>query len=251
MTDQLRKKLQEEVDALEHELVHELPKEIKRAAALGDLSENAEYHMAKQRQEFVKARFRQLGKRLADLSLTNMNNIPKDKVGLGSTVKVFDSTKNEEIEYKLVTSEESDVGAGKISTTSPIGRALLNKKVGEEATVITPNGKRELEILSLSTVHDEVAGAVAHQSQRAHFYGTVSEHLGRSPVRLGHGRDAAATVLLRWPGDHRLGLLRSGGWASGARHQPGHALRCILRFGGRPLQRRFAVPGPSGLLCAR
>src|SRR5271169_3397421 len=94
MTDQLRKKLQEEVDALEHELVHELPKEIKRAAALGDLSENAEYHMAKQRQEFVKARFRQLGKRLADLSLTNMNNIPKDKVGLGSTVKVFDSFKN-------------------------------------------------------------------------------------------------------------------------------------------------------------
>src|ERR1035438_2066941 len=147
MTDQLRRKLQEEVDALEHELVHELPKEIKRAAALGDLSENAEYHMAKQRQEFVKARFRQLGKRLADLSLTNMNNIPRDKVGLGSTVKVYDSTKNEEIEYKLVTSEESDVSSGKISTTSPIGRALLNKKVGEEATVITPNGKRELEIL--------------------------------------------------------------------------------------------------------
>jgi len=154
-TDQLRKKLQEEVDALEHELVHELPKEIKRAAALGDLSENAEYHMAKQRQEFVKARFRQLGKRLADLSLTNMNNIPKDKVGLGSTVKVFDSSKNEKIEYKLVTSEESDVGAGKISTTSPIGRALLNKKVGDEATVITPNGKRELEILALTTIHDE------------------------------------------------------------------------------------------------
>ena len=150
-----RKKLQEEVDALEHELVHELPKEIKRAAALGDLSENAEYHMAKQREEFVKACFRQLGKRLADLSLTNMNNIPRDKVGLGSTVKVYDSTKGEEIEYKLVTSEESDVSSGKISTSSPIGRALLNKKVGDEATVITPNGKRELEILSLSTVHDE------------------------------------------------------------------------------------------------
>src|ERR1700675_1345442 len=159
MTDQLRKKLQEEVDALEHELVHELPKEIKRAAALGDLSENAEYPMAKQRQEFVRGRFRQLGKRLADLSLTNMNNIPKDKVGLGSTVKVYDSSKNEELEYKLVTSEESDVGAGKISTTSPIGKALLNKKVGEEATVITPNGKRELEILALTTVHDEEESA--------------------------------------------------------------------------------------------
>src|SRR5882672_9000845 len=105
MTDQLRKKLQEEVDALEHELVHELPKEIKRAAALGDLSENAEYHMAKQRQEFVKARLRQLGARMAELALINMDNIPKDKVGLGSTVRVYDNSKNAEVEYKLVTSE--------------------------------------------------------------------------------------------------------------------------------------------------
>lgn len=156
MTDQIRRKLQEEINALEHELVHELPKEIKKAAALGDLSENAEYHMAKQRQEYVKARVRQLGKRLADLSLINMNNIPRDKVGLGSTVKVYDNTKNEEVKYKLVTSEESDVAAGKISTTSPIGRALLNKKVGDEAIVVTPNGKREMEILSLSTIHDEM-----------------------------------------------------------------------------------------------
>jgi transcription elongation factor GreA len=155
MTDQIRKKLQEEINALEHELVHELPKEIKKAAALGDLSENAEYHMAKQRQEFVKARFRQLGKRLADLSLVNMNNIPHDKVGLGSTVRIFDSTKNEEVEYRLVTSEETDVASGKISTTSPIGRALLNKKVGDTATVVTPNGQRELEILKLVTMHDE------------------------------------------------------------------------------------------------
>lgn len=155
MTDQIRRKLQEEINALEHELVHELPKEIKKAAALGDLSENAEYHMAKQRQEYVKARVRQLGKRLAELSMINMNNIPKDKVGLGSTVKVYDNTKGEEVEYKLVTSEESDVAAGKISTTSPIGRALLNKKVGDEAVVVTPNGKRELEILSLITIHDE------------------------------------------------------------------------------------------------
>lgn len=155
MTEHLKKKLQDEINALEHELSHELPKELKKAVALGDLSENAEYHMAKQRQEFVKARLRQLGRRLADLSLINMNNIPKDKVGLGSTVKIYDSSKEEEIEYKLVTSEESDVAAGKISTTSPIGRALLNKKVGDTATVITPNGKREMEILTLSTVYDE------------------------------------------------------------------------------------------------
>jgi transcription elongation factor GreA len=157
MTEHIKRKLQEEMNALEHELVHDLPQEIKKAAALGDLSENAEYHMAKQRQEFVKARLRQLGARMAELSLINMDNIPKDKVGLGSTVKVFDNTKNEEVEYKLVTSEETDVTAGKISTSSPIGRALLNKKVGDTASFVTPNGKREMEILTLSTIHDETA----------------------------------------------------------------------------------------------
>jgi len=160
MPEHIRKKLQDEINALEHELSHELPKELKKAVALGDLSENAEYHMAKQRQEFVKARLRQLGRRLADLSLINLNDIPKDKVGLGSTVRIFDATKNEEMEYELVTSEESDVAAGKISTTSPIGRALLNKKVGDTAQVVTPSGKREMEILSLTTMHGK-AGAEA------------------------------------------------------------------------------------------
>jgi len=154
MTEHIKKKLQEELNTLERELAHDIPRELKKAVALGDLSENAEYHMAKQRQEYLKARVRQLGKRLADLSLINMNNIPKDKVGLGSTVKVYDSAKDEEVEYQLVTSEESDVAAGKISTTSPIGRALLNKKIGDTATVVTPNGKREMEILKLSTIHD-------------------------------------------------------------------------------------------------
>src|SRR5437764_11582685 len=157
MPEHIKKKLQDEINTLEHELNHELPKELKKAVALGDLSENAEYHMAKQRQEFLKARIRQLGKRLADLSLINMSNIPRDKVGLGSTVKVYDNTKNEEVEYTLVTSEESDVAAGKISTTSPIGRALLNKKVGDTAVVVTPNGKREMEILTLMTIHDGAA----------------------------------------------------------------------------------------------
>ena len=156
MQEQIKKKLQDEMNLLEHELNHELPKELKKAVALGDLSENAEYHMAKQRQEFVKARLRQLGRRLADLSLINMNNIPKDKIGLGSTVRVYDNDKNEEVKFQLVTSEESDVAAGKISTTSPIGRALLNKQVGDTAVIITPNGKREMEVLSLTTIHDEV-----------------------------------------------------------------------------------------------
>ena len=157
MPAEIMKRLQEEIRQLEYELTTELPAEIKKAVALGDLSENAEYHMAKQRQEFVKARLRQLGRRLADLSLINMNNIPKDKVGLGSTVRVYDNTKNEEVEYQLVTSEESDVAAGKISTTSPIGRALLNKKVGDSAVVVTPNGNREMDILTLTTIHDQAA----------------------------------------------------------------------------------------------
>ncbi len=154
MPEHIKKKLQEEIDVLEHELNHELPKELKKAVALGDLSENAEYHMAKQRQEFVQARLGQLKKRMSDLSLINMANIPRDRAGLGSTVRIFDNDKNVEIEYKLVTSEESDVTKGQISTTSPIGRALINKKVGDTATIITPGGNREIEILKLVTMHD-------------------------------------------------------------------------------------------------
>ena len=140
---------------LEHELAHELPAEIKKAVALGDLSENAEYHMAKQRQDFVNARLGQLKKRMAELSLVNLANIPRDKAGFGSTVVVYDSTKDEEIVYRLVTSEESDVSKGLISTTSPIGRGMVGKHVGDVATIVTPNGKRELEILKLTTIHDE------------------------------------------------------------------------------------------------
>src|ERR1700723_3929149 len=165
MTDQIKKKLRDELNTLEYELAHDIPRELKKAVAMGDLSENAEYHMAKQRQEYLKARVRQLGKRLADLSLINMNNIPKDKVGLGSTVTIFDGTKNEEMEYQLVTSEESDVAAGKISTTSPIGRALLNKKVGDEVIVVSPNGKGELESLKLSTIHDELGADIQKKAK--------------------------------------------------------------------------------------
>jgi transcription elongation factor GreA len=155
MTEHIKRKLQEDIEVLERELNHELPKELKKAVAMGDLSENAEYHMAKQRQSFVQARLSQLKKRMADFSLINLNNIPRDKAGLGSTVKVYDNSKKEEIEYKLVTSEESDVTKGLVSTTSPIGRALINKKVGDTTLVDTPGGKRELEILSLTTIHDE------------------------------------------------------------------------------------------------
>jgi transcription elongation factor GreA len=155
MTEHIKKRLEEEIQQLEYELNHELPKELKKAVALGDLSENAEYHMAKQRQEFVRARLGQLKKRMAELSMVNLANIPKDRVAFGSTVVVYDGAKDEQIEYKLVTSEESDVSKGLISTSSPIGRGLMGKKVGDTATVVTPTGNRELEILKLTTVHDE------------------------------------------------------------------------------------------------
>jgi len=155
MPEHIKKKLEEEIRLLEHELTHELPAEIKKAVALGDLSENAEYHMAKQRQVFVNARLGQLKSRMAELALVNLANIPRDRVAFGATVLVYDSSKDEKIEYKLVTSEESDVTQGLISTTSPIGRCLIGKQVGDVATVVTPNGKRELEVLKLTTIHDD------------------------------------------------------------------------------------------------
>ena len=154
--EDIKKALEEQIKQLEYELTTELPAEIKKAVALGDLSENAEYHMAKQRQVFVNARLGQLKKRMGELAMVNLDNIPRDKVGFGSTIIVFDTTKDEEITYKLVTSEESDVTKGLISTTSPIGRALLGKEIGDNATVVTPNGKRELEVLKLTTIHGAV-----------------------------------------------------------------------------------------------
>ena len=155
MPEHIKKKLQDEIKQLEYELTTELPAEIKKARAMGDLSENAEYHMARQRQDFVNARLGQLKKRMSELSLVNLTNIPKGRAGFGSTVVVYDSTKDEEIVYRLVTSEESDVSKGLISTTSPIGRGLVGKRVGDIATIVTPNGKRELEVLKLTTIHDD------------------------------------------------------------------------------------------------
>src|SRR5665213_4002180 len=154
MPEHIKKRLVEEIKQLEYELTTELPAEIKKAVALGDLSENAEYHSAKQRQVFVNARLGQLKKRMGELAMVNLANIPHDKVGFGATIVVFDTSKDEEITYKLVTSEESDVSKGFISTTSPIGRSLVGKQVGDTATVVTPNGNRELEILELITIYD-------------------------------------------------------------------------------------------------
>jgi transcription elongation factor GreA len=152
--DALKKKLQDEITVLEYELRNELPKEILKARAHGDLRENAEFHAAKERQRYVDARLSGLKKRLADLSLVNMDKIPRDRVGLGSTVLVLDVDKDEEVRYRIVASEESDAANNKISTSSPIGKAFLGKKVGDEVTVVIPSGKRQFEIIELSTIHD-------------------------------------------------------------------------------------------------
>ena len=150
----LKKKLEEEIAALENELRIQLPREISKARAHGDLSENAEYHAAKERQGMVNARLGQLRARLRELSMVDMTRIPRDRVGLGSSVTVLDLQKEQEITYELVTSEEADVAQGRISTTSPIGRGLLGKKVGETVKVQIPGGIRDMEIIQLVTIHD-------------------------------------------------------------------------------------------------
>ncbi|HTC31897.1 MAG TPA: transcription elongation factor GreA [Bryobacteraceae bacterium] len=150
----LKKKLEDEIAALDTELRIDLPREISKARAHGDLSENAEYHAAKERQGIVNMRLGQLRARLRELSMVDMARIPRDKVGLGSKVTVLDLDKDEEITYSLVTSEEADVASGRISTTSPIGRGLIGKQVGDTVKVQIPGGVREMEIIQLITIHD-------------------------------------------------------------------------------------------------
>ena len=155
LTEKIKKKLKDEIAALEHELHDELPKEIKVARAHGDLSENAEYKYAKERQSYVATRLGQLHKRMADLSMLNLTNLPRDRAAYGSRLVVLEVAKKTKVEYKLVTVEETDIAKGLISTVSPIGRALLGKKVGDEVTVTTPAGLREYEVIELHTIYDE------------------------------------------------------------------------------------------------
>src|SRR6185312_14638478 len=149
----LIKKLQDEIAVFENEFRVELPREILRARAHGDLSENAEYHAAKERQAFVYARLGQLHARLRDISMIDMSKIPHDRIGLGSVVVVLDIDKDEKVRYKLVTSEDVDVAKGLISTVSPIGRGVLGKQVGDAVKITIPGGVREMEIVELQTIH--------------------------------------------------------------------------------------------------
>jgi len=149
-----KKKLQDEITALEYELHVELPKEILKARAHGDLKENAEYHAAKERQGIVNARLNQLNGRLREISMIDITKLPRDKAGLCSEVIVLDVDKDIKVKYTLVTSEEVDVAKGLISTSSPIGRGLLGKQVGDEVRIQIPGGMRVMEIVELKTIHD-------------------------------------------------------------------------------------------------
>jgi|SRR5687768_2568109 transcription elongation factor GreA len=157
MKARLLKKFEDEIQQLEKELKTELPKEIQRARELGDLRENAEYHAAKERQRLVETRVSMLRQRVSEISLMNLDKVPHDKVGFGSTVHLK-SPDGQTIVYQLVMPEDADPDRGMISTASPIGRALVNKEEGDEALVTTPNGSRRFEIVKLVTLHDDSGG---------------------------------------------------------------------------------------------
>jgi transcription elongation factor GreA len=154
MKDRLIKKFEEEIQTLNHELKLELPKEIKRARELGDLRENAEYAAAKERQRLVESRISLLKKRVSEIALINVDRIPADRAGFGSTVHVIENN-GEKLTFQLVMPEDADATKGLISTTSPIGRAFLNKEPGDSVKVVTPGGTREFEITRLFTIHDD------------------------------------------------------------------------------------------------
>lgn len=150
----VREKLRQELEQLEEELHHRLPKEIQKAREFGDLRENAEYKAALERQSIVSARIHQLRTRLSEVESIDLAKLPKDSAAYGSKVLLYDIDRDEEIEYRLVSSEESDPDNGLISTSSPIGQALMGKKEGDEVRVKTPKGLRNFEIAELKTVHD-------------------------------------------------------------------------------------------------
>jgi len=154
MKAELIKRFEDEIRTLDRELKNELPKEIKRARELGDLRENAEYQAAKERQSLVEARLSMLHKRVAELSLMNLDRLPDDRAAFGSTVHLLEGG-GKPVVYRLVMPEDADPDKGWISTASPIGRALVGKEAGDEVSVPTPNGTREFELVKLITIHGE------------------------------------------------------------------------------------------------
>jgi transcription elongation factor GreA len=157
LSEDIKQRLQTELDELENELRVHLPKEIKRALEFGDLRENSEYRAALDRQNVVKARIVELRQRISEIASIDLNRIPKGVASYGSTLVLYDGEKDEEVTYRLVTPEESNPQSGLISTTSPVGRSLMGKEEGDEVVVRTPAGARNFEIRRLTTLHDEAA----------------------------------------------------------------------------------------------
>jgi transcription elongation factor GreA len=150
-----KEKILAELKTLEYEFTVELPRALRTAAALGDLSENSEYKYARERQDYVRARIRNLQQQMARLSSIDVSRLPHDRASYGSTLVLRDLNRDEEVTYRLVTPEEADYEKGLISTASPIGKSLLNKEEGDEVKVQTPSGVRAFEIVTLRTIHDE------------------------------------------------------------------------------------------------
>jgi transcription elongation factor GreA len=159
MKARLIKKFEDELMALDKELKTELPQEIKRARELGDLRENAEYHAAKERQRLVEAKISLLKRRIGDIHMMNIDKIPRDKVGFGSTVHLKDAATAAVTVYQLVMPEDADVEQGLISTASPIGRGLLGAREGEEVVVHLPVGERRFKIVELLTLPQQLGVA--------------------------------------------------------------------------------------------
>lgn len=155
MPEEVKQRLQHELDELEAELRVHLPKEIKRALEFGDLRENSEYRAALDRQNMVKARIVELRQRISEIASIDLNKVPRDKASYGSTLVLYDSERDEEISYRLVTPEESDPQNGLISTISPVGKSLMGKEEGDEVVVRTPAGARRFEVRRMTTLHDE------------------------------------------------------------------------------------------------
>ena len=152
---EVKQQLEARIRKLERELQDELPKALQKARELGDLRENAEYQAAKERQRYVQAELANLMQRLAKLSLVNLDKIPHGKVSYGTIVVLHDVDRDQEVTYRLVTSEEADVSNGLISTSSPIGKSLMGRVDGDEVEIRTPGGTRTYEILKITTIHEQ------------------------------------------------------------------------------------------------
>ena len=155
MIEELKQKLGEEVERLQHELNVVLPQEIRKAVELGDLRENSEYKAALERQQFVQARLGQLRQRLSKLSSIDIAQIATDKVGLGSKVVVEDEKSRARETYHLVFGDAAEFEEGHVSMGSPIGKALVGKGVGETAILKLPAGIRRLKVIELQTIHEQ------------------------------------------------------------------------------------------------